>query len=1074
MQKLYKHFVLWVPAMVACLWSFAVPGVQNSLPQNIPLSFMENRGMITDQNHQPRTDIQYSMKAAGGLNIFIGNGAIHYQFSKLNATGGTASGLKPGALEKLANGYTGKTGGFAGSGSYTMDRMDVELLGADKNAQVIAGDASDYFERHIALVGGQDNGAVSHAYNKLTYKNIYPGIDWVLTVKNGQLEHEFVVHQGARISDIQLKYGGTTSLTINADGSLTATTAMGTVTEHAPNTYQLDGRKVSSSFVLQDGVLSYYTGDYSGDLVIDPSLTWATYYGGTGDDEAGGIHYDGAGNIYFTGYTTSTSLIATSGAYLTTFEGAFDVFLAKFNSSGAIQCATYYGGSDTDQAIAVTNDASGNIYITGMTKSTAGIATSGAYQAVQGGDYDAFLAKFTSAGSLAWATYLGGSSFDEATSVTTDAAGNVYIAGTSGSTSGIATSGAWQTTMAGVQNAFVAEFNSLGAMQWATYYGGEATDIGDGISVDGSGNVYVGGGTSSTTGIATTGAHQVVNAGGAYDGFIAKFTTSGALEWGTYYGGSGDDEMGGLITDISGNVIVSGLTSSLGTIASTGAYQTTMAGVYDAFLAKFNSSGVIQWGTYYGGPAYDGGGIVTTDATGNIYINGSTSSSTGIASSGAIQPTFGGGTFDGFVAEFSGAGALLFGTYFGSSGDDYAGGLAADGTGNVYFAGNTTSTSGIATSGAYQNFFGGGPGDAYLGKMNICTIPVVNPITGTASVCQGATTTLNETSTGGSWSVGSAIALVGTAGAVTGMHEGIAAVSYTVTNACGSVSAVRMVTVNALPAAVAITPATTATVCLGTGSPFTAATTAAVTLLYQDFNNGMTGEIGGAWNIVNTGTSTVYNWGIYAPAAFTDVLGYTGTALTGDGTPYMGSDPDLAGGSVSVNSILYSPNFSTVGYSAAALTFNYFLTTQEPFDLTMEIDYSLDGGVTWALLTNYLAGTAEVSGGSETWTAGTPTATTPLPPALIGQPNVMLRWNYSSNFGYWWAIDNVMVSGTSAVSSYTWAGIAGATGLSCTSCATTTITPTATGNNVYSVTATSTAGCSAAAGLRCRSMQCLL
>ncbi len=1053
MKKFNKSFIFLLVAIFTSISVSANPDVKNAQQQHAPLSFIENKGQVTDQDLNQRPDIQFQLKAANGLSIFIGAGAIHYQFSKGNIQQVEHEHL-PGSSVRNINGIYHSHQPIGSS--FTMDRMDVELLGSNKNTQIITDEVQDFHEYHITADNIDKNGVIAHSYNRITYKDIYPNIDWVMYIKNGQLEHEFVVRQGGKVNDIQLKYGGAKDLKINADGSLTATTPQGIITEKAPVTYKRDGQQVASSFVINGSVLSYKTGAYTGELVIDPTLTWATYYGGGGDEGVGGLKNDGSANIYMTGYTTSISSVATSGAYQTIFAGGLDVYLARFNSSGAIQWATYYGGSDTDQALAITLDASGNVYITGMTKSTSGIATSGAYQTFNAGVSNVFLAKFNSSGAIQWATYYGGTGFDEGIGVTTDGSGNVFLTGTTTSASGIATVGAYLTALPGVQNAFLAEFSSSGILTWATYYGGEATDLSNGVAIDGAGNLYITGLTSSTTGIATSGAHQIINAGGAFDAFIARFTNTGALVWSTYYGGSDDDEAQGVATDPSGNVIVTGLTASLGTIASTGAYQTSLAGVYDAFVAKFNNAGVILWGTYYGGPNYDGAGSVITDAAGNIYFNGSTASTSGITTSGAIQATFGGGTYDGLLAEFSSTGTLVYGTYYGGTGDEYNGGVASDGTGNIYFAGSTTSTSSIATSGAYQTTYGGGPEDAFLVKVNICTYPVVAPITGTFNVCPGATTNLSDATTGGTWSSAfTPIATVGSTGIVTGVAYGAVNISYTVTNGCGTTAATQFVTVNVAPSAITITPATSATVCIGSGASFTASSSAPVSLLYQDFNSGMTGEVGGTWTIVNTGTSTTWNWGIYSPGSFTDVPGYTGGAtLTGDGTYYMGSDPDLAGGSVSVNSILYSPVFSTVGYTGATLAYNYYLACQTPFDVTMEIDYSVDGGATWVVLNNYLPSTSLTFAGTTTWVTGTPNVTTVLPAAMIGQPNVQLRWNYNSNYGYWWAIDNVVLNATLPVSSYTWAGISGATGLSCTSCAATTITPTASGTNVYSVTAT--------------------
>ena len=170
----------------------------------------------------------------------------------------------------------------------------------------------------------------------------------------------------------------------------------------------------------------------------------------------------------------------------------------------------------------------------------------------------------------------------------------------------------------------------------------EQDDYGYSCATDASGNIYLSGYTNSTSGIATTGAHQTTY-GGNYDAFLVKFNSSGVRQWGTYYGGTNDDNGYSCATDASGNIYLSGYTRSTSGIATTGAHQTTYGGRFDAFLVKFNSSGVRQWGTYYGGTSDDNGYSCATDASGNIYLSGHTRSTSGIATTGAHQTTYGGG-----------------------------------------------------------------------------------------------------------------------------------------------------------------------------------------------------------------------------------------------------------------------------------------------------------------------------------------------------------------------------------------------------------------------------------------------
>jgi len=388
------------------------------------------------------------------------------------------------------------------------------------------------------------------------------------------------------------------------------------------------------------------------------TLNWATYYGGSGDDEGGKIYPDGSGNIYVTGYTASSSGIAKGNTYQTTYGTNTDAFLAQFSNTGALNWATYYGGTGSEFGIGICADGSGNIYIAGYTNSSSGIAKGSTYQTTIGGGQDAFLAQFSNAGALNWATYYGGSGTDLAAGVCSDGSGNIYITGQTTSSSSIAKGSTYQTSYGGSTDAFLAQFSNTGALNWATYYGGSSTDVAEAITADGSGNIYISGYTNGSSGIAYGSTYQTTYGGGAYDAFLAQFSNAGALNWATYYGGSGSDFSYGLCADGSGHIYVTDVTSSTSNIAKGSTYQTANGGGNDAFLAQFSNAGALNWATYFGGSGNDVSYWVCADGSGNSYITGFTNSSSSIASSGAYQSTFGGGSYDVILAKFNSVGAL--------------------------------------------------------------------------------------------------------------------------------------------------------------------------------------------------------------------------------------------------------------------------------------------------------------------------------------------------------------------------------------------------------------------------------
>ncbi|MDP1727441.1 MAG: SBBP repeat-containing protein [Bacteroidota bacterium] len=394
----------------------------------------------------------------------------------------------------------------------------------------------------------------------------------------------------------------------------------------------------------------------------DGVLQWGTYYGGSWQEDGLGINIDTNLNILICGTTYSSTGIATSGAHQTTFGGGTgDAFIAKFGPFGTLYWATYYGGSLSDYAWSITSDKPyGYVMVAGNTYSTSGISTSGAFQTIKSGSEDAFIVKFDPYGVIVWGTYFGGSSPDRGYSIATDSYGNVIAAGYTGSATGIASTGAYQTTIGSNPDGFIVKFNSSGFRLWSTYVGGNGGDYLYGLTSNTSGDIFITGYTGSTSGISTSGAFQTTLTGTGSDAFIVKFNASGARLWGTYYGGNLGDYANGIAIDVLGNVYITGYTFSTSGIVTSGAYKTIYGGgTNDAFVAKFNSTGTSRlWGTYFGGSGDDIAYGIARGVLGNVFIVGKTASTSNIATTGSYQTTYGGGAYDIFLASFTPSGAL--------------------------------------------------------------------------------------------------------------------------------------------------------------------------------------------------------------------------------------------------------------------------------------------------------------------------------------------------------------------------------------------------------------------------------
>jgi hypothetical protein len=504
----------------------------------------------------------------------------------------------------------------------------------------------------------------SPTYAKVRYQDLYPGTDLVYYGNQRQLEYDFIVRPGADPSRILLGFQGADPLEVDAAGNLVLHTAAGPIRQRKPVVYQkIDGvrRQISGDYVLKGTdqvgftVAAY---DVTRPLVIDPVLVYSTYLGGSLDDEGDGIAVDASGNAYVTGVTGSTNFPTTAGAFDTTPNSAADAFVTKLNPTGSVLVySTYLGGSNFDRGFGIAVDAAGDAYVTGVTSSMNFPTTTGAFDTTyNGGEKDAFVTKLNATGSaLVYSTYLGGSGDD---------------------------------------------------------------DTGLGIAVDALGSAYVTGVTS--TDFPTTMGAFDTTFNGDLDAFVTKLNPAGsALAYSTYLGGSGFDLGFGIAVDALGNAYVTGITDSTNFPTTTGAFDTSLNGSADAFVAKLNPAGsALAYSTYLGGSGLDEGVGIAVDALGNAYVAGVTESTTFPTTAGAFDTTFNGGIFDAFVTKLNSLGSgLLYSTYLGGSGLDLGRGIAVDALGNAYVTGVTESTNFPTTMGAFDTTLNG-VSDAFVTKLN--------------------------------------------------------------------------------------------------------------------------------------------------------------------------------------------------------------------------------------------------------------------------------------------------------------------------------------------------------------------
>ena len=557
--------------------------------------FIENKGQIINQNHQPNPDALYVYDGAG-VHVQLRKNGFSYEVMKLErkTKSGENFSMESDGKIKLKHDINNLPHHY----ELKVHRVDINFNGGAGNPVILAlenmGSHLNYYTRGMHISDIQN-------YRRVLYKDVYPFIDIEFELSGDnqtQFKYNFILRPGADINAIKLGMNGALATGIDNNRNVFMETAYGKITETIPLSYQpaLNGTKnerVVQYKKINDGIFGFETEYYdpAQTLVIDPQIYPHTesYFGSAGDEQGFGT-IGGA----ICGQAFSTSSIATSGAYQTTVSGSSDAFVKTDI------WVTFIGGNDLDCAYGICNNST-NTYVGGITLSSSGLSTTNAYQTTPGGGSDGFLASFnTSTGVLNWATYYGGSGNDQINAIRLD--NSFVVVGTTAS-SGMSTSGKYQSSLKGNSDAFLAGFNiSNGSRAWGTYFGGTGDETGMDVSQDLNNNFYITGTTTSATGIAKGQVYQKNYGGGLNgDAFLAKFTLDiKAIIWSTYYGGNADDAGYGVLADHDGRVYLTGYSES-----TTGIGSNTHAGKADAFAAGFYSGGLKIWGKYYGGTEND-------------------------------------------------------------------------------------------------------------------------------------------------------------------------------------------------------------------------------------------------------------------------------------------------------------------------------------------------------------------------------------------------------------------------------------------------------------------------------------
>ena len=663
----------------------------------LPLGFEANAG---------QTDGQVKFLARGpGYSVFLtGNAAVL-------------------SLQNTAN--TGRT---------IPDRViRMKLVGANVNAGVLGADQlpgkTNYF------IGNDPSKWRTHVpnYAEVKYADVFPGVDLVYHGNlSGQLEFDFVVAPGADPSAIRFTVAEDRSglarerrapVRIGADGDLVVKIGGGEIRFNKPVVYQLtansqrvmtQGRFVlTASHQLRFALGTY---DHSKTLIIDPSLVYSTYLGGSSLDQGFGIAVDSAGSAYVAGFAGSTDFPTVNPLPNMPTSGAF---VTKFNPAGsALVYSTYLGGTGPTQANAIAVDSAGSAYVAGQTRATDFPTVNPVQPSNTFNNQDAFVSKLSPDGAaLVFSTYLGGNTPDEADgggqaawSIAVDSAGNAYVTGNTLDTDFPTVNPLQATNKTSAPSSgtgFVAKYNAAGsALIYSTFLGGSAQDTPWGIAADSDGNAYVTGETISVD-FPTANPFQSACNGcpGAVNAFVTKINPTGtAFVYSTFLGGSDTNVSYAIAADAAGNAYVTGTTTATD-FPTVNPLQATNHGNGDAFITKLNPSGsALVYSTYIGGSTGgDVGRGIAVDSSGAVYVAGSTNS-TDFPTVNPVQATKNGGAGPdtGFVLNLNAAGsALIYSSYLGGNLGERVQAIAVDSAGSAYVTGYTFSQN-FPTAGPFQ------------------------------------------------------------------------------------------------------------------------------------------------------------------------------------------------------------------------------------------------------------------------------------------------------------------------------------------------------------------------------------
>jgi hypothetical protein len=593
----------------------------------LPLSFEPNQGQADNR-------VKFVSRRSNFTIFLTRDGATLSMHGATPALGGTGSSLNPrAALRYIGNQKRERS-----------DNVSFKFTGASPAAKIKGADKLQTVTNY--LIGSDP--AKWHSsipnYTKVKYESIYPGVDLVFYGNYGRLEYDIDVAPGVDPQVIQMEFDDAQGIKLNGAGDLLLHAGKNQVALGRPIAYQEGNgarRAVAAKYVLHgSSEVTIALGDYDRKkpLTIDPAIMYSTYIGGT-MAQGQAVAVDASGSAYLTGWTCCVNDFPKASGYQGNLTGIDNAFVAKFSADGkSLVYSTYLGGSQIDIATGIAVDSKGDAYVTGFTNST-NFPTAPSQGTALTGGFDAFVTELNPNGNgLIYSRYLGGSADDVASAIAVDATGLAYVTGQTFSTDFPTTASAYQQnnpSSGAIGAGFLARIDppansgSDSQLYYATYFGGQSPGgnaLLTGAAIGGPpGNVYVVGGGGIAVPV-TTG----VPFGGTFDAVVADFDTTqsgkSSVLFSEFIGGSGFDTATGVATQLGCTVncpaFISGYTFSAD-LDLLGA-RATIGGWDDAFIAKVDPHGGLNYINYVGGSGFDEASGAAVDSKGDELVVGVT------------------------------------------------------------------------------------------------------------------------------------------------------------------------------------------------------------------------------------------------------------------------------------------------------------------------------------------------------------------------------------------------------------------------------------------------------------------